>query len=252
MTLLIDMGNSRLKWAIEGDDPLRVHARNLDGDWDQRLAGDWQPLAPTRIVAVAVVPPEARDRLVALCLRLWSRPPEFFVATSAAGGVRNCYREPGELGADRWAALVGARSLADGAVLVVDCGTATTVDLLEGDGKFAGGAILPGQRIALQALGGGTAGARASGDREQKGQVGLHTRGTADALATGVVLGSVYAIEGFHRAWTTQLGSAPGLMLTGGGAAQLAGFLAVRHQVIPDLVLRGVARLAREPAEARA
>ena len=150
MDLLLDVGNTRLKWGLrDGDrwlDQGAVLLSALDGFADV-LAG----LGPVRRmlganVAGATVGGRRRDAGGARAGGQWIRP-------QAEGfGVRNAYLDPARLGADRWAALVGARALHGRAALVVTSGTATTADLLDGAGVFQGGVILPGLDLMRMSL----------------------------------------------------------------------------------------------------
>jgi type III pantothenate kinase len=152
-------------------------------------------------------------------------------------GVTNAYSDPGQLGADRWAALIGARHLHAGACLVVNAGTATTIDLLGGDGVFRGGAIVPGAELMKWSLEEKTAGlARAPG------RFAAEPRNTADAIETGCTLAQVGAIERMFA----RLEPGAVCLLSGGAAASLSGRLGVPLRVVENLALEGLARIAAE------
>jgi type III pantothenate kinase len=152
-------------------------------------------------------------------------------------GVTNGYDHPEQLGADRWAALIGARGLHAGACLVVNAGTATTVDALGADGLFAGGLILPGIALMRESLARNTAGLPLAqgGFRELP-------RNTDDAIASGCLDATAGAIERMFA----RLRNGDALCLLSGGAADLvAPLLAVPWRSVPNLVLEGVARIAQ-------
>src|SRR6267154_1430320 len=146
MILAVDCGNSRLKWGL-----------HENGDWRQtgtmpvselaRLEKTWKRFAPADQVIVANVAGwSVRKRLETLFARR-SMVPTWVKAKRRECGVTNGYGRPDRLGADRWAALIGAWSILRGPCLVVTAGTATTVDILRGDGRFVGGAIIPGLEL---------------------------------------------------------------------------------------------------------
>jgi type III pantothenate kinase len=156
--LLVDAGNTRVKWAI-------AHAGAAPGEWIAHgavvhaeldsLTAAWAGRGVSRAVVSNVAGSAIRERLSAL---LPLSEPEWFGAQPALAGLRNRYRNPTQLGADRFAAALGARALAPGQALVVaTCGTATTVDGVSADGDFVGGMILPGLGLMLSSLARGTA-----------------------------------------------------------------------------------------------
>ena len=150
MILAVDCGNSRVKWGLhDGNAWLRTGTVPLSGI--ESLKNAWRNIPPAATIVVAnVAGPSVRKRLERVFSRkknvIWPR------AKRSQCGVRNGYGKPAQLGADRWAALVAARSLVRGACLVVVAGTATTVDALKSDGTFAGGLILPGLELMKRSL----------------------------------------------------------------------------------------------------
>jgi type III pantothenate kinase len=145
------------------------------------------------------------------------------------------------LGADRWAALIGARALHHGDCLVVLCGTATTIDLLTADGHFQGGLILPGLAMMRDALASGTADLPAA-----PGRFAELPRNTFDAIASGAVQATVGAIERMFR----QLDAArdPLCLISGGAAGAVPPRLTFAHRAVDSLVLEGLARYATSAA----
>lgn len=159
-------------------------------------------------------------------------------STASAAGVRNGYDRPEQLGVDRWCALIGARHRVAGDCIVVMAGTATTIDTLRADGEFAGGLILPGVRMMLDALHRRTAGLPlASG-----AYVALPTC-TDDAIVSGCLSAQAGAIE---RAFAPLAGR-PGAccLLSGGAAPQLLPLLGLPCLPVENLVLEGLAVLAQ-------
>jgi type III pantothenate kinase len=245
--LAIDIGNTRLKWALYPDDaepgssPLRhgaVFLENID-----RLADDeWQELTPDRVLGSNVAGDAVRRR-VEEQMEHWDLVPRWVVPTTEAAGVTNGYDHPTRLGADRWVAVIGARAHArkrgfDGPVLTVMVGTAVTVDALSTDGQFLGGLILPGHGIMLRALEGGTAGLRVP-----TGEVRDFPTNTSDALTTGGTFAITGAIERMHRLLTQREGKAPMLLMTGGAGWKVAPALDAPHELVEGLIFDGLLAL---------
>lgn len=238
--LLVDIGNSRIKWAL-GERPgdWRASGACARADMDQ-LAVAWRGLAARSVFACNVAGPDVAVRLAALARQSVGREPRMVVAQAAGHGVTNRYGDPASLGADRWAALVGAHALVRGPVCVVDCGTAVTVDGLDADGHFDGGAIFPGLALCARALGAGTHGIGVGAGSH----AGFPGRTTADGVATGVHHGVAAAIDGLVGRYCEFLGGQATVVLTGGDAHALQPLLRRTVQIIPDLVLRGLAVIA--------
>ena len=159
LILAIDAGNTRVKWGLrDGGEWLRRGAVATGAV--EAIAGDWGALpGPARAIASNVAGEGVRTALERACgargiaLR--------FIASEASRlGVVNGYRDPGQLGPDRWAGLVAAHLCGPGNQLVVNAGTALTIDALDALGRFRGGLIVPGPALMRRSLEGGTAGLR--------------------------------------------------------------------------------------------
>lgn len=236
MILCLDAGNTRLKWGV-----------HHDGRWLSRgacLHADCVNLATSlaagieRILACNVAGPEAARRIEALASVL-GVPLDWFDSCAACCGVTNGYEEPTQLGADRWAALIGARALHRGPALVVMAGTATTIDVLDGSGLFRGGLILPGLTLMRRALARNTAGLP-----EAKGAFRDLPTNTDDAIESGVLHATLGAIERMARRTCRSASADFCVLLSGGAADALAPHLELPCQRIDDLVLEGLARVA--------
>jgi type III pantothenate kinase len=238
MRLVLDVGNSALKWGLVDDRGVHDAGRVL-----HREVGIAAALAslPTGladhpdIVGVNVAGPAA-----AISVEEWARGAVGWVQVSdAAAGVRNGYLQPRQLGVDRWVALIGARRLGAGPWVVVGCGTALTIDLLRADGEHLGGYIVPGLHAMRGMLGALTSGV----------QVGPVETSSAPARDTAgaVSAGSRRALSALISAARAEAPSDPAgpwrLLLTGGDAPALLNQLDgdVRHE--PHLVLLGAAAL---------
>ena len=243
MRLLVDLGNSRLKWASSESGAWRTGAALHRGVPMQALLDEhWRALpAPHVVVAVTVAAKETAAELERWLRARWNISPHYARARAEQLGVVNRYRDPEKLGADRWVALIGARFEAPGqALCVVGCGTAVTIDALTADGEFAGGVILPGLALMREALANGTAGVRPPEGNETS----CLARSTADAVAAGALYGTVGAIERVTREFEQALGISMKLLVTGGDADRVAAHLQGSVRRMPDLLLRGLDRIA--------
>lgn len=244
-TLIIDMGNTRIKWSV------RENGRWVEqGALPTTHSGELSSLIPTllplsRAGATSVAGPQAEQGLEIAC-RNCGLALHWITVAPEACGVRNLY-QPGQLGADRWAALVGARHLAGAhPTVVVNAGTATTIDALDASGDFLGGLILPGLAMMERALRTGTAGlAETPG-----GMFSPFPRSTADAITTGALQATVGAIERVTVTLRERTGTDPRnvtRLLSGGQARSLAPWLEPAGRTEDLLVLEGIVRLMDEP-----
>lgn len=236
MQLLIDAGNTRVKWAL-------VH----DGDWLAEGAFE-HAAADTLSTILDAHPPlthalgvnvagDELGRSLQEAVSAHGASLQWLRSCASQCGVTNLYDEPGQLGTDRWAALIGARALHAGACLVVSAGTATTVDLLDADGHFQGGLILPGEQLMRQSLARDTARLPLA-DGEPRDP----PRNTMDAIATGCLYAQVGAIERMFARITAASGAL--CLLAGGNAARIAPLLSMPLRRVDNLVLRGLAVVA--------
>jgi type III pantothenate kinase len=255
-TLLIDMGNTRIKWALlRGAVPGRQSALPI-GDWPgiARALGKLRRIGSVYVVCVAGA--RAERALRALLRRQGLPVPQFIRSSAQLAGVSNGYQDAWRLGADRWVATIGAWHLAGSrhAVCAVSVGTALTLDVVDAVGRHRGGLIAPGPALMVSALLQRTQGIarRAAGSAVRAtGKSGRRTiRPLADNTRDAIELGSLVAAAGLIDktlgAVRSALGKPPVVMLTGGGALVIAPLLAARHLHVDDLVLQGLACIARE------
>ena len=164
--------------------------------------------------------------------------PRFVVAQEMQCGVRNGYASAAQLGSDRWVALIAAWHRVRSECLVVNCGTATTIDALSGHGEFLGGLILPGIELMQRSLCDATAQLQL-----HEGKYAPFPLNTADALLSGAIQASCGAIERQHAL----LGDSTAPVLLGGGAAALLQpRLNLPIQMMDNPVLQGLLLIAQE------
>ena len=248
MILLVDAGNSRLKWAL-----LRDGHFESGGSLDRRgtqtaalLRAAWGSLntPPARVVVASVAGPAFRKSLTGWVSRQWRVTPEFPVAQAHGFDVCNAYEDAGRLGADRWAALVAARASAAVPACIVDCGTAIVIDALAADGRHLGGLITPGLGLMRDSLI-----QRAEEIKEERvsaghGESSLLASDTGNAIIGGCLYAAVAMIDRVVFDLGSELGKGLRTLITGGDAPRIKPLLATRARYDPDLVLRGVAVMA--------
>ena len=243
MILVVDVGNSRMKWALH--DPRGWLAQGVvpNTEIGTLALRDWQNLPrPVRAVGVNVAGESARVRVEGQLTR-WRLPMEWLHATSSAGGVSNRYAKPVQLGPDRWASLIAARrrALMNGdspACIVVNAGTAVTIDALDVDGVFQGGLILPGIRLMINALANNTAALKVP-----QGTYAHFPTNTSDAIYSGAIHAICGAVE-LLRLKVRLDEAAVRCFLSGGAAHELSPYLSGPLEVVDNLVLEGVLLLA--------
>ena len=158
MKILVDMGNSVLKWATVSEGVLsQVKSTGYD-NFQEQLKSSWQSLSRPELIMVSCVAHEQQwDEFCQLSQALWSITPERLVSPAKGEGVVNAYQQPDNLGSDRWAVLVAAHALYRKDLCIVDCGTAMTIDLLSANGQHLGGVIVPGAQMMQNSLQANTA-----------------------------------------------------------------------------------------------
>lgn len=252
MILLVDIGNTRIKWATFDGRDLSPSQAGAHKDWthdvvERKLLA---PIAkPTRVIIANVAGPHIADIVSSALQSKWALTAEFVQSSRQAGGVRSGYRIPEQLGVDRWLAAIAAYNLEKRPVCIANVGTALTVDGVDSQGRHLGGIIVPGPQMMLAGL------FRETGEIEQRARVHDQTSGdaaptlfadnTRDAVENGVTEALAATIERAHADLCARVGAASALVLSGGGAGRIASALRVPFRMAPDLVLRGLAELAR-------
>ena len=245
MKLLLDAGNSRLKWAWWAQGAVREQgALAHDGATRTPWPGFLSSLElrkarhpPTQILCVEVLGNGFREALQAWAGDRGWPAPRFMSADPALHGIISDYHHPARLGLDRYAAMAGARALGHESAVIIDCGTAVTLDLLSKGGHHRGGLILPGLGLMRRSLGvaPGVSGV------EQGRADRIPASCTADAVATGTLMGLVAAIDRLSSSLGSHVPGAIPRLITGGDAPSLAPHLTGDIIMVPDLVFMGLA-----------
>ncbi len=239
MILLVDAGNTRIKWGVRQAGAWV--ARGVCATREVASLGEaWAGFAVSRALLSCVADGATRTTLAGVLPTGVAAP--FWVASVAeAHGVVSRYQPPQSLGADRFVALVAARRLFSGPCLVVSVGTALTVDALTAEGVFLGGCIAPGPDLMTAALHRGTAGVR-----EFTEVAAEFPETTGAAVATGVALAQAGVVDGMRARLHHQCGSPVTVLLTGGARGGLRDLLAAPLLELDDLVLEGLVWIAKD------
>lgn len=253
--LAIDIGNTRLKWALypharPGAHPVAAGVEFLE-NIDRLADQHWATLPkPGRMLGCSVAADAVKRRVEEQMEELWDVPAHWVVASAAEAGVINGYDHPTRLGADRWVAMIGARHrmLAEGPerpMVVVMIGTAVTVEAVDPYGRFLGGLILPGHGIMLRALESGTAGLHVP-----TGEVRQFPTNTSDALTSGGTYAIAGAIERMVQHVQRHCGAAPACYMTGGAGWKMAPHMSVPFELVDSLIFDGLLVIAQVRAGA--
>lgn len=251
MRLLVDIGNSSVKWILQEAQGARLEGFGSalhNGALPLDLLAVWDELSHIDAVIAAGVGPQAvKDAVIQVCESRFARTPRWIQTQAQAHGIRIAYRVPERLGVDRFLALIAGHELAQAGAqpvpsLIVDAGTAVTYDLLSADGRHLGGLILPGIRMMRTSLLTGT-------------QIPLHepaeadlawAADTGDAIAAASIQAPAALTERLSRRLAEHSGTEARLILTGGDAERLAAATQLPAEQVPDLVLRGLAAVAAD------
>jgi type III pantothenate kinase len=230
----LDFGNTAGKWRIV--DAEKVVSRGFFDYLD--LASFFQdlPKVVRRIRAVSVLSIQHQRYLFQEIEACFSLSIEYVVVAESACGLINGYEDPQRLGADRWVAMVAAWQYFRCGCLVVDAGSALTIDCIDSQGKHCGGYIIPGLILMQDALNAKTG--KIQIDNCEVGLMpGINTR---QAVGHGSILAMVSAIKAVYDSFEQQLSMSPALVVTGGDAKTLLPYLSPQAVHYPDLVFDGL------------
>lgn len=245
MQLLIDFGNTRIKWALlqAGELQFGGEAVYTEAELEPLFEAWWAELqTPTTVLCASVAAPACQARLDEWCRLRWQNPATFLQAVSRQQGVTNAYTAPQTLGSDRWAALIGAHRLTSHHVGVIDCGSAITVDLLRADGVHQGGYIVPGLWMMQQCL------------QERTGRIDTPPslsdqltpgNSSASCISHGALRSVTALLDRLMSDLQAEYDNRLQWLLTGGDARHIQPHLRHSCRSVPDLVLQGLACVAQ-------
>ncbi len=251
MILVIDVGNTRLKWAWLtstglSDQQAAVHRDAEPGMWTAALFRSGQK--PVRVLVSNVAGPAMAERLAKLTTQSFKVTAEFVTAAPGFHGLINGYLDPTLLGADRWLGLVGAWTRTRSALCVVDAGTAVKVDCVDAAGRHLGGLIVPGIHMMREALMHKTSDIAMAAQSSTPSLAGVLANNTVGAISRGAEFALAGLADRAAEVIEQTTGVAPRLFITGGDADMIAGSMRARGEIVPDLVLQGLAVIASQSA----
>ena len=243
--LLIDIGNSSLKWAE------KKHGETLPLNMSQCLYPDaihesfftncWSEIeSPSQIFVSCVAHNELWQALVMACEKLWGIHIQRVQSSAKGYGLVNSYEYASDLGSDRWCAMIAVKHMSESAFMVVDAGSALTIDVVNESGQHLGGTISPGLKMMKKCLGVDTAQVKV--DTAQNASSSFLGRSTKECVDAGALLSITSLIEAIFAKESLQVDDLQ-CILTGGDAKLIADSLSIKCVTIPDLVLRGLSEI---------
>jgi type III pantothenate kinase len=248
MALLIDIGNTRIKWARFEGGALQAQSAAPHADWNVTTFVETvlRRGASDRVLVSNVAGARMADVVRTGVAQTWQIEAEFVTSTPMAGGIRNAYPQPAKLGVDRWLAMIGAHALERGAVCIVSVGTAMTIDGIAADGLHLGGVIVPGPDLMVTSLLTNTS------DIAQRARQGdtsdeLFADNTLGAIRQGAEHALAALVERAVGVMRRTLNETPTVLVTGGASDRIEKAIGLPYRGVPDLVLQGLAVLTAEP-----
>ncbi|MGQ0698097.1 MAG: type III pantothenate kinase [Panacagrimonas sp.] len=237
MTLLLDVGNTRLKWALSDGVQIAgggaiVHQGKPAGALSSLMLE-----SPDAVWIASVAGPVHERALADVCVARWSCTPLFAITEAARDGLVNGYAEPLRLGVDRWLAMLAAWTETRGACVVADAGTALTVDVIDTRGRHLGGIIAAGLQTSESAVLGATRFPTRDTPLAAHAGLGLDTEA---CVRQGAMLSVLGAIDRAAAAVPTAR-----RLVAGGDAQTLLPFLGAGWEHRPELVFEGLLAVAR-------
>ncbi len=249
-TLLIDIGNTRIKWAhyslqasarkeLVGHGVLE-HGSQIEAETLQQIV---PPVNLSSILVSAVTDDLNSQRIKKQLQSIFAVPVQMVRSSSQFNNLINGYNQPALLGVDRWVALIGAYTQAKPGhgVFVVDAGTAITIDAVAADGKHLGGIISPGLSLMRNSLSKNT-------ERlmlVEEAKISTVADNTQDAIASGTIWSLVGLIQQIEQRLALDDDSKIDYLITGGDAQKLVPHLPARYTLVTDLILQGLAAIAQ-------
>ena len=248
--LLMDIGNTRIKWGV-----LEKRALSEIGSLSTPHSRDFDltplfmslPSDVKSIVASCVLSKETQIKLTESFSDHFELAIEFIEPKNRFSGLMNGYTNPSKLGADRWAAMIGAHNEFGGNILVVDMGTAITIDYINAEGMHKGGQILPGLKSFFNILDQSTGSINTKININDTATQDIKKWGknTDDAITSGAMTAISGAINAAVFSFKIE-NSMPSVILTGGDAIYFKDVFDYSLSYRPNLVLEGLARILDE------
>ena len=244
VTLFLDVGNSACKWRLVVGSYREQGSFYHQQGW-ATLVTRLSSQRPTRLLVASVAGAQRNAELAAEVQSALGVAPEFVVSAQQSLGVTNAYAEPERLGVDRWLGIIEAHAR-HGASIVIDAGSAITIDAVTAGGRHLGGYIVPGLGMMRQSLAGGTAEVRFGAPDWRAITPGVNT---SEAVDHGLLRMTLAFITDAVVALGGQLADTCTTIITGGDAPLLLPWLDITTQHHADLVLDGLERVSSTASE---
>lgn len=264
MNLLIDIGNSRIKWCLYnsvenefGSEGAMLHDK---AELPALFSEQWGLLDnPDRVVISNVSGQQLAESMDAWVDKKWKIKTEYVKTEAFSHGVTNAYSDYSELGIDRWMAIIAAwqRFRQQGkAVCVIDCGTATTIDGISASGQHLGGFIIPGHTVMQEILINNTSDIKMAKNILTRKILRKETSpgktlspvnfssSTEEGVNSGCYLATISLIDSVVTSMQDDSGKQVNCIITGGDAEFVVEQLAGKFEYEPKLVLHGLAMLS--------
>lgn len=241
--ILLDCGNSLLKAQYWHGDLLQTsYACSYHPRWSDHFSHWLQNKPAEHCYLASVLDASRQPELEQILVKRFDSAITRFTSQAQASGVTNGYQQPEQLGVDRWLALIAAAERVSGDCIVIDAGSAITLDLLRSDGLHLGGAILPGINTSLDKF------KHIFSDIDFSDAAISETRdpgcSTAAAIHINYTQSSFEVLSELVNRWILLLETKATILLAGGDAQQVQRKLTLPSEIVPDLVFRGMHRLA--------
>lgn len=242
MDLLIDIGNSRIKWAFSGAGKLGQHGSAERGTGlPEQAQSTWlNSTKPKGVIAANVAGDDYAEQLNQWVHNNWQLQVDYIKVNPHGFDLELAYADPERLGVDRWLALIAARQLEKGMVAIIDAGTAMTLDVVSSQGQHLGGIIVPGLNLMSAALMQKTAGIAHDQQQMYVDSSTLFGADTRSCIEKGSLYAVTGAIEHLLYRFAAQNEFGVSVILCGGDAEQVMAEINIECQHIPDLVLQGM------------
>lgn len=240
--ILFDCGNSQVKGQYWRNGHMQESCfQAYEEGWEKSLSSWIETQGASHCYLSSVLDSVRQEKLQVVLTHHFGKSVTCFTPEAEALGVVNGYTQPGQLGVDRWLALLGAAGLVDDDCMIIDAGSAITLDLLRADGEHLGGAILPGCSTSLddfkRIFSHIDFAAPEITDTERPGS------STAAAIQIDYPQSSIEALSDLMKRWSACLNGNPTILLAGGDAYRVQRALEPTSRIVPDLVFRGMLRM---------
>jgi len=242
MILLIDSGNTAIKWAFVIDEQFQEMSRLIPSSENlaeqlHRITTSKQNNKVQAIYISNVAGVNREKELSAWCLEVYQIEPVYAFVSHEFNGLVNAYNPFEKLGVDRWLALIAANDCFVGPICVVDIGTAVTIDAIDDKKHYIGGVILPGLSLMRQSLQQNT---DAIGSMQDRIDTNIFAKNTEQAVSSGSSLAIAATVDKMVDKLRIHTNKSVTCVLTGGDALRVQSYLSYPIEAVPDLVLKGL------------